>query len=177
MSWVGASDPRLFQLRVNQCNKGSLMGRAVWEGSPLTGGEMAGDTGRTCFSTMRSGRCTPGSAGSRSQVWMKSLVGCLTTTFPHSHLSPYRTASLFIELPQTSFALWQAEPWFEYVCEKTYKVYKVFVPPPLKGNAYPFKVLVRSGIKQSLGSLCRKAGKREKFGKTEKMQLAKLISR
>lgn len=116
-------------------------------------GKLQGDTGRACFSTLPSGCCAPGSAGCRSQVWMKSLVGCLVSLcFPLTPLSLSHTASVFIELLRV--AQWQAVPSLLNMYEKTGKAYACFVPPPLKANAYPFGVHMRFGIKQCLGSLC-----------------------
>lgn len=60
-------------------------------------------------------------------------------------------------------------------CGKDIKTLCLFVPPPLKANAYPFGVHVRFEIKPSLGSLCVKVCKREMFRRTEKIDLAKLI--
>lgn len=58
------------------------------------------------------------------------------------------------------------------MCEKTGKPMPAL---PLKGNAYPFGVHVRFGIKQSLRSLHVNAFKHEQLLRTEKMHFTKVI--
>lgn len=66
-------------------------------------GEMVGDTGTGCFYIMRFGCCAPGSAGCRSQVWMKSLVGCLTSLcFPLTPLSSSHSFTFYRDATDNS---------------------------------------------------------------------------
>lgn len=142
--------------------------------------EIAGDTGRDGFPSLRCGCCNPGSAGCRSQVWMKSLAGCLASLcFPLTPLSLSHSLTFYSAATDNSrrvmcCSVTGSTFCYEYVW-KDGKAYACFVPPPLKLNAYPFGVHVRLGIKQSLGSLYVNAFKREKFAGTEKMHFTKVI--